>query len=63
MPLISFDKRTLDHQRYIKEVLPVAKKYGDQVFGNDWTYQENGRKTTHTLFNITVVLGELSKFC
>ena len=36
MPLIIFDKGTLDHQRYIKEVLPVAKKYGDKVFGNDW---------------------------
>ena len=43
-PLIIFDKGTVDHERYIKEVLPVAKKYGDKVFGTDWIYQQDGAK-------------------
>jgi len=43
-PLVIFDEGTLDHERYIKEVLPVAKKYGDEVFGSDWTYQQDGAK-------------------
>ena len=43
-PLIIFDEETLDHERYIKEVLPVAEKYEDKVFGSDWTYQRDGAK-------------------
>ncbi|CAF3081974.1 unnamed protein product [Rotaria sp. Silwood2] len=43
-PLVIFDEGTLDHQRYIKEVLPVAKNYGNRVFGNNWTYQQDGAK-------------------
>jgi len=27
--------RYVPHDRYIKEVLPVAVKYGNHVFGND----------------------------
>ena len=42
--LIIFDEGTLDHERYFKEVLPVAKNYEDKVFGNDWMYQENGAR-------------------
>ena len=36
---VILDKGTIDHDRYIKEVLPVAIKYGNKVFGDDWTYQ------------------------
>ncbi|CAF1551973.1 unnamed protein product, partial [Adineta ricciae] len=32
---------------YIKEVLPVALKYGNKIFGDDWIYQQDGA-TAHT---------------
>lgn len=38
---------TLDSDYYVKNFLPVAKKYGDKLFGNDWTYQQDGA-TPHT---------------
>ena len=41
-PLVIFDKGTVDPARYIKEVLPVALKYGNKVFGNVWTFQQDG---------------------
>ena len=41
-PLIIFDDGTLDHVRYINEVLPVALQYGNKVFGNHWTFQQDG---------------------
>ena len=34
-PLVIFQEDTVDHVRYIKEVLPVALKYGNKDFGND----------------------------
>ena len=46
-PLVILDKDTIDHDRYIKEVLPVAIKYGNKVFGDDWTCQQNN--ATHNL--------------
>ena len=49
-PLVIFEEGTLDHNRYIKEVLPVALKYGNKVFGNDWTFQQdNARPHIHHL--------------
>ena len=49
-PLVIFEEGTLDHDRYIKEVLPVALKYGNKVFGNDWTFQQdNARPHIHHL--------------
>ena len=41
-PLVIFEEGTADHARYIKEVLPVALKYENKVFGNDWTFQQDG---------------------
>ncbi|CAF1670370.1 unnamed protein product, partial [Adineta ricciae] len=41
------DKGSVDHERYIKEVLPVALKYGNKIFGDDWIYQQDGA-TAHT---------------
>ena len=35
------------YDRYIKEALPVAIKYGNKVLGNDWTYQQDN-VTPHT---------------
>ena len=31
--LVLFEKGTLDHHRYIKEVLPAAIRYGNSQFG------------------------------
>ncbi len=45
--IIILDKDTVDHDRYIKEVLPVALKYGNKIFGDDWTFQQDGA-TPHT---------------
>ena len=46
-PLVLFEKGTLDHHRYIKEVLPVALRYGSSKFGNNWTFQQDNG-TPHT---------------
>ena len=49
-PLIILDKGTIDHDRYIKKVLPVAIKYGNKIFDDDWTYQQdNATPHTHNL--------------
>ena len=31
----------MDHDRYIKEVPPVAFKFGNDMFGTDWTFQQD----------------------
>ena len=36
-PLVLFGKGTLNHHRYIKEVLLVTLRYGNSKFGNNWT--------------------------
>ena len=38
-PFVIFEKGTVDYAREIKEVLPVAHKFGDDTFGNDWTFK------------------------
>ena len=43
-PLIIFEDGTLDHVRCINEVLPVALQYGNKIFGNRWTFQQDGGK-------------------
>ena len=49
-PLVILDKGTVDYDRYIDEVLPVAIKYGNKVFGDDWTYQQdNATPYAHNL--------------
>ena len=40
-PLVIVESGTLDHDRCIKEVLPVALKYGNDMFGNYWTFQQD----------------------
>ena len=39
-----FESDTLNHDQYIKEVLPVALKHGNDMFGDDWTFQQEGAK-------------------
>ena len=43
-PMVIFGKDSVDHERYIEEVLPVALKFGNKCFGNDWTFQQDGAR-------------------
>ena len=43
-PLVIFQNGTVDHSRYIQEVLPVALEYDDKVFGNQSTFQQDNAK-------------------
>ena len=46
--LVLSEKSTVDHHRYIKEVLSIALRYGNIKFGNNWTFQQdNGIPHTH----------------
>ena len=41
---------TMDHERYIDEVLPIALKSSNKMLGNNWTYQQDGAQPhTHHL--------------
>ena len=41
---------TMDAERYIEEILPVALKCGNKMLGNNWTYQQDGaRPHIHSL--------------
>ena len=44
-PLVIFESNTLDHDWYIKGVLPVALKYGNDMFRDDWIFQQKGAKS------------------
>jgi hypothetical protein len=44
-PLVIFESGTLNHDRYIREFLPVVLQYGNQMFGNDWTFQQDAAKS------------------
>ncbi|CAF4505518.1 unnamed protein product [Rotaria socialis] len=41
-PLVILENGTVDHERYIQEVLPVALKFGNDMFGDSWTFQQDG---------------------
>ena len=43
--LVIFEDGPMDHNRYIKEMLPVALKFGNDMFGIDWTFQEDSAKS------------------
>lgn len=40
--LIIFEKGTVTTDVYLEKVLPIAKKYGDDNFENNWIYQQDG---------------------
>ena len=40
--LVILDKGTVNHKVYIEKILYVALKYGSHVFGNNWTFQQDG---------------------
>lgn len=44
---VILDKGTVNAERYMKEVLPVALKCGNSMMGNSWTFQQDGA-TPHT---------------
>ena len=41
-PLLILDEGTIDHSCYMKNVLPIALKYGNEVFGDKWIFQQDG---------------------
>jgi hypothetical protein len=43
-PLVIFDQETVDRAVYIQKVLPIALKYGNETFGEHWTFQQDGAK-------------------
>ena len=40
--LVILDEGTVDHSCYIKNVPPVALKHGNEVFGDNWIFQQYG---------------------
>ena len=38
------EERSFDHVRYIGEVLLIALKYGNNILGTYWTFQQDGAK-------------------
>ena len=42
MPMVISDEETVDHNCYIKNVLPVTLKYGNKVLGDKWIFQQDG---------------------
>ena len=37
-----FGEGTVDHERYIQEVLPLVLKFGKDMFGDKWTFEQDG---------------------
>ncbi len=49
VPMI-MEEETMDVERYINDVLPIALKSGNKMLENNWTYQQDGaRPHTHHL--------------
>jgi len=45
--VVFLESGTVNQDTYINEVLPVAKKFGNKQFGNDWWFQQDGARA-HT---------------
>ena len=41
-PLLILNEGTIDHSCYMKNVLLVALKYGNEIFGDNWIFQQDG---------------------
>ncbi|CAF0740495.1 unnamed protein product [Didymodactylos carnosus] len=39
---VIIEKGTIDHRRYINEILPIALKDGTKLMGSEFTYQQDG---------------------
>ena len=49
-PPVIIEDGTIDAERYIDEILPIALKSGNKMLGKDWTYEQDGpRPHTHRL--------------
>ena len=49
-PLVTLNEGTVDHSIYIEKMLPIALKCGDEAFGSDWVFQQDGaRSHSHRL--------------
>ena len=48
VPLVIFEEGTVDHERDIQEILPMVLKFGNDMFGDNWTFQQ-GRIFTKKL--------------
>ena len=47
---VIWEDGTMDHKRYIDEVLRIALKAGRKMLGNNWTYQQDDAQPhTHYL--------------
>ena len=44
MPLVTLNEGTIDHTVCIETVFSVTLKYGNQVFGNDWVFQQDAAR-------------------
>ena len=40
--LVIFEEGTVDRERHIQEVLPVVLKFGNDMFGDNGTFQQDG---------------------
>ena len=56
-PLVILDEGTLDRSYYIRNVLPVALKCGNEVSGDKWIFQQDGTNPHRRLFKRRMVLG------
>ena len=59
-PMVIFDEGTVDHARYIREVLPVALKYGKRHPGESLDISTGRRKASYPPSNATMVQRQLS---
>ena len=57
-----FESGTLDHNRYIKDVLPVALKYDNDMFGNFWAFQQDDAKSHFYLKSQEWCVNKFSSF-
>ena len=61
-PLIILDEGTMDHRRNMDEILQVALKYGNESFGDNWTFDRGWCQVTYACLNSRMVPDEFSIF-
>ena len=52
----------MDHRRDIDEILPVALRYGNEGFRDNWTFDRGWCQATYAYLNSTMVPDEFSIF-
>ena len=52
----------MDHRQYIDEILPVAFKYGNEGFGDNWTVRRGRCQAIYACLNSRMVPDECSIF-